>query len=184
MKKTILFGAAVLSMTLAPGLRGFAGVIDSPVPDMDPSHPERVVFLVPGVIKNNNLETEFVCVNLDSRIVRVGVEIFDEAGTGPLNDISSGVADGAKDIAVGGSLTIGTGNTPAIHEGEVIQFLGLTPPINVRNGSARIISTSKRIMCTAFVVDQFSDPDPPPGGVPQAPAMMRLPVISRRQRGE
>ncbi len=181
------FAVAVLSalLVLSGGIHPVsAGIMDSPVPDMDPSHPERTIYLVPGVIKNNNLETEFNCTNLDSQVVRIGVEIFDELGNGPLNDITSGVADGAQDVPVGGAVTIGTGNTPAIHESKVISFSNLTPPINVRNGSARIISTSKRVICHAFVVDQFSDPDPVPPTPPQAPAILPLRIISRKQRGD
>jgi len=178
---TVILSTALVLASLTPV---FAGIVDSPVPDMDPSHPERTIYLVPGVIKNNNFETEFNCTNLDSKVVRIGVEIFDELGNGPLNDISSGVADGAQDVPVGGAVTIGTGNTPAIHESEVISFTNLSPPINVRNGSARIISTSKRVICHAFVVDQFSDPDPLPPAQPQAPAMLPLRIISRKQRGD
>ncbi len=184
MRKVGITSAFAVGLAFFGLTSAFAGLVDSPIPDMDPSHPERAIYFVPGVIKNNNLETEFNCTNLDSQVVRIGVEIFDEQGNGPLNDIASGVADGAQDVPIGGAVTIGTGNTPAIHESEVIQFLSLTPPINVRNGSARIISTSKRVICHAFVVDQFSDPDPPPPALPEAPAMLPLRIISRKQRGD
>jgi len=178
MRRTTLAAIAGSGLAGMLALPAMAGVLDSPVPDMDPSHSERVIYIIPNVIKNNNLETEFNCTNLERTTVRIGVEIFDRFGNGPLNDISSGVGDGAQDVPPGGAITIGTGNTAAIHEDEVIQGL----PTNVRGGSARIVSTSKRIMCQAFVVDEVNVPDFANPG--QTPAMLPLKVIFRKQRGD
>ncbi len=167
----VIVSAVCLSIAVAGAAS--AGVVDSPVPDMDPSHSERKIFIVPGVTKNNNYETLFNCTNLDSVTVRIGVEVFANVGGPALNDISSGVADGAQDVLPGGAVTIATGNTVAFHEGEVITGL----PVNVRGGSARIISTSKRIMCVAFVADELNVPDVLTPGT--TAAAMSLPMIAR-----
>jgi hypothetical protein len=64
--------------------------------------------------------------------------------------VSPGSDNGAGVIKVGGTITIGTDNTEVLSEDEVI--VGL--PGNIRGGSARVVSTSKRIICSAVVVDE------------------------------
>jgi hypothetical protein len=130
--------------------RAAAGVADTALPVLDPGLPTYHVFTVPGVIKNNNLETEFLCTSLSTAAVRVGVEVFDAAGT-LLNNVASGVGDGAEDVSPGGTVTIATGNTTAIHEDEVI---GLSSG-SVKNGSARVVATSRLLTCTVLVVDKY-----------------------------
>ena len=152
-----------------------AGVVDSPLPQIDPDASTMHVFTVPGVVKNNNLETEFVCTSMSSVWARVAVEVFPASSMStpiaPGNNVAVGVGDGAVDVPPGGTVTIGTGNTTGIHEDEVI--VGLAAG-SVKNGSARILSTSKLLTCTAFVADDISDPPA---------AMLSLPVIVKKQRG-
>ncbi len=147
-------GAAVLaSATLAS-----AGVIDSPLPNLGSSVATRHVYTVTGVMKNNNLETDFICTSLEPfNTIRVGVEVFTATGGNPMNDVSSGVGDGAQDVLPGTTVTIGTGNTLGIHEDEVISAAAL-PAGSLKNGSARILATSSKIICNAIVADDLSDP--------------------------
>lgn len=154
-----------------------AGVMNSPLPNIGGGGSPRTIFVVPGIIKNNGLETVITCSSLDKNGtgVRVAVEIFDETGAGPLNDVSIGASDGVVDIPLGGGGTVATGSTVAISEGDVIVFPALTPPINIRGGTARIIANSKRIACNAYVVDEF--------GLPPAVAIP-LSIISKKQRGD
>jgi len=130
----------------------------------------KVVYYVNGVTKNNGMETEFVCTSLDSSgSYRIGVQIYDETGAGPTNNVSAG--DGEELVAAGASITIGTGNTVGFHEDEVL--VGV--PNNIRGGSARIVSTSRRLFCQAFLVEDLASP----------PAtFMSLKVISRKQSGD
>lgn len=151
------------------GAAADAGVIDTALPNLQTGSVTRHVFTVPGVIKNNNLETEFICTSLDTSPARIGVEIFAATGGAPLNNVNEGVGDGAVDLPVGGTVSIGTGNTAAVHEDEVITLGAGT----VKNGSARIVSTSTRITCLSFVTDDLNDP---PTG------MVALKVIQKKKQ--
>ncbi|GIW40280.1 MAG: hypothetical protein KatS3mg076_0857 [Candidatus Binatia bacterium] len=169
MKRTL----GVLIFFGALAVPSWGGVMDSPLPELVPGSSTQHVYTVPGVVKNNNLETVFICTNLErTKTVRVAVEVFPIGGGPPLNDVSTGVGDGAEDVPVGATVTIATGSTAGLHETEVIGSLG---PASVKNGSARILSTSKRIACEAFAVDQLGDPPV---------VMVPLKMISRRQKGD
>jgi hypothetical protein len=174
MRTSATLGALVLVVMAA--VSATAGVIDSPLPNLQSGQITRHVFTVPGVMKNNNLETEFVCTSLETTLsVRIGVEIFGAAGGSPLNNVNEGFGDGAQDIGPGGTLTIGTGNTLGIHEDEVITPTAL-PAGSVKNGSARILATSTKIVCNAFLTDDTSDP--PVSMVPLKT------IAKRRQNGD
>jgi len=141
---------------LAGASAAWAGVVDSPLPVLQPGASTQHVFTVPGVIKNNNLETVFICTSLDTvGTASIGVEVFAAAGGPPLNDVSTPNLDGAESVGPGETATIATGSTVALHEDEIIDVL---VPASVKNGSARIVSTSKKITCSAFVVDELNDP--------------------------
>lgn len=157
----ILCSAALAALLVTPL---HAGVVDSPSPVFG-GKSARTIFYVPNVIHNNGLETIFTCTSLDSGVIRVGVEIFDSIGGLPLNDVSDPTGNGAEDVPVGATFSVGTDNVEVISEGEVI--VGLPP--NIRGGSARIVSNSKRIACSAVVVDETFSNDgtcsaPTPGG--------------------
>jgi len=172
MKRTKCLGITVAAGFLALGTPVLAGVVDSPIPNLKTGSTARHVFTVPGVMKNNNLETEFICTNLDSVSVRVGIEIFGALGGPPLNDVSEGTGDGAMDIAAGATASIGTGNTPAIHEDEIITLGAGT----VKNGSARILATSTRITCSVFLTDDLNDP-------PASMVSLKV-ILKKKQTGE
>lgn len=157
----------------------WAGVVDSPLPLLFTAKKTQHVFTVPGVIKNNNLETLFLCTSLQPvGVVFVGVEVFAAASGAPLNDVSYNAAlnmtgDGVESISPGETATIATGNLVAFHEDEVIDTLG---PASVRNGSARIVATSKKIACSVMVADELNDPPS---------SMSALSVLSKKkQKGD
>jgi len=156
-----------------------AGVLDSPIPVIKTGSSARSIYIIPGVTKNNGLETEFICTNMEkAKSVTVAVELFasqqDPLDTsGPLNDVTPGSSDGNVDLPVGASATISTGSTVGFHEDDII--VGITPIVNIRGGSARILSTSKRIACSVLVVEDLGSP----------PATMaKLNVINRKQGGD
>lgn len=167
-KKNLWIGLWAVAAAVAPTIAEANLVTDSaPTLGGDSS---RVVYYVNGVTKNNGMETEFVCTSLDSTgTYRIGVQIYDDLGVGPLNNVAAG--DGEQEIAAGGTLTIGTDNTGGFHEDEVI--VGL--PVNIRGGSARIVSTSRRLFCQAFLVEEVLSPPA---------AFLPLKVIGRKQNGD
>ncbi len=144
--------ALALALTVAWAPQSSGGVVDSPLPVLTSGGKAAVhVFTVPGVMKVSNLETEFSCTSLATTSFKFGVEIFPPAGGVPLNDVSFVTGNGAATLAPGGTWTITTGSTVALHEDSFISGLGSS----VRNGSARIVSESKAITCMAFVADRF-----------------------------
>jgi hypothetical protein len=163
---TLLLGAMSSVPTVA-----IAGLIDSPLPVLAVGQTTVHMFSIPGVIKNNNLETVFICSSLSSQPVTVAVEVFATGGGAPLNDANLPSLSGVEVLAPGTTKTITTGSTAAFHEDQTLAL----PAASLRNGSARIVSTSKSIACSAFITDQISDPPI---------SMMPLRLISRKQRGD
>lgn len=157
----------------ASGSSAVAGVVDSPLPVLSAGQSTYLVYTVPGVIKNNQIETLFLCTSFETVPVVVGVEVFATTGGPPLNDVATPTLDGAETVAPGETATIATGATLAFHENELIDGLA---PASVRNGSARIISTGRKLGCTAFITDELNDP---PTGVTSLNVIYRT-----KQRGD
>jgi len=134
-----------------------AGVVDSPVPALQAGSGAAVVFTATGVVQLLNLETVFMCTSLEkTKTVRVGVEVFGSNGGTPLNDLSASGSDpgnGAVDLPPGSTATIVTGNTAEFLQDATILFLP-----GLKNGSARIVSTSPKITCNAFLTDKLHTP--------------------------
>jgi len=169
---------ALSLLLLAAGSPASAGPFDSPLPLLAVGTTARVIGFVPGVIKNNNIETVLMCSSLEpvgATKVHVGFEIFDAiAGPGPLNKVAVGFSDGAATLSetapFARTATITTGATVVFHEDDVITGL----PVNVKHGIGRIVSTSKRIACNAFATDQTGVTD----------EVIPLKVILRGQHGD
>ncbi len=174
MRKVVGVSVLVGSLFITGTTAAEAGVVDSPLPNLQTGAVTRHVFTVPGVVKNNHLETEFICTSLETTTsVRVGVEVFAAGGGAPLNNVAEGVGDGAADVLPGATVTVGTGNTVGIHEDNVISGLGAG---TVKNGSARVVSTSSRITCTVFVADELGDP-------PASMVGLKV-IVKKKQSGE
>ncbi len=195
---------AVTAVAFASGMAGappsFAGVADSPLPVLTPGGPAALrVFTVPAVMRVGNLETEFTCTSLTTTSFKFAVEVFGPTGGPPLNDVTTG--NGTATLTSGATQTIATGSTTGLHEDVFITGLGTI----VRNGSARIVSESKAITCTAYVADKFgtmrcggastnpgasctSDANCTNGGTGSCRAtpdsLLELKLISKKQRGE
>ncbi|MFQ5667539.1 MAG: hypothetical protein ACE5I7_14100 [Candidatus Binatia bacterium] len=151
-----------------------AGVADSPLPTLQTGARTREVFIVPGVVKDNQIETEFSCTSLEkAKTITIAVEVFPATGGSPLNIAGLPALEGALPVPPGATVTIATGTTVGIHEDLLIAGLG---PASVRNGSARIVSTSKKIACSAYLVDCLNTPPN---------SMTALTVIGKtRQKGD
>lgn len=163
-----LIASALVALTASAAL---AGPADSPIPSISGTAATRSMFIVPGVIKNNGLETAFMCTSLDTAAATVAVEVFSPAGGGPLNNVATGSLDGTLPLAPGASITISTGSSVGLHEDLAISGL-----VNVKNGSARILSTTTRIACTALLVEKA-------GTTPATVATLKL-ISQRKQNGD
>ena len=102
----------------------------------------------PGVINSGGIGAFFSCTNLDKVSVTIGVEIFGSAGGSPVND----AAGTSLSVLPGATVTFGS---PAVgisidSNYGVGGFLG--------KASARILATSKKIACTAYIADLGNAP--------------------------
>jgi hypothetical protein len=155
-----------------------AGPADTPLSPFSDGKAAVKVYTAVGAIKNNGLETAFFCTNLDSAAQDIGVEVFDETGA-RRNAINGG--DGAiLNVAPGLTKTITTGHTLVLHEDATITLdLGVgNTTDNLKNGSGRVVATSKSISCTAVLVDKLHvicDPNAPCNNPP--PTVASLPLI-------
>jgi len=172
-------GAILALLVGALARPSHAGPADTPLPTFSDGKPAVKVYTAVGVIKNNNLETDFFCTNLDSANHDIGVEVFDETGA-RRNAIN--VADNGAILTVGPgqTKTIGTSHTRQLHEDAVITLdLGTGTGLdNLKNGSGRVVATSKNISCAAVLVDklhQICDPNAACNNPP--PTVVSLPLI-------
>jgi hypothetical protein len=103
---------------------------------------------VPGVIEQGVVSTYFSCTSTDTVPIKVGVETFPNLGGGPSNDaVTTSVTAGP-----GATVILGT-RTPSWTVIDGLLGVGVLP-----RGSARILSTSKKLVCTAFLAEAGSAP--------------------------
>ena len=136
----VLFGAVVA----APAL---AGIVDSPLPVLEAGKTTFHLYSVPGVINGAGLTTFFSCTSTDAATMQVGVESFSSAGGSPSND------------PVATSLSVGPGATATFGCASAFGLAGF--PLGcgpLSRGSARILATSKKLICTAYIADVTSAP--------------------------
>jgi hypothetical protein len=141
--KSALFAIGLAALVSWPALAP-AGVVDSSLPAPFTQH----VFSVPGVIRTGGLATFFCCTNFEAANVTIGVEIFGPAGGAPAND----AAATSLSVAPGATVMFGTSAAAGIFIDSNLGSPGLS------KGSARVLATSKRLACTAFVADPGNDP--------------------------
>src|SRR5947208_2116445 len=119
-----------------------AGIADSPLPVLSAGATTIHLFSVPGVIASGGLGTYFSCTSTDTATMQVGVELFGGAGGAPAND----AAATSLSVAAGATVRFGTGAAAGISIDSSLGAGGF-------DGSARILATSKKLVCTAFVAD-------------------------------
>ena len=160
--------SSVLILALAP--LAFAGPTDTPLSMFSDGKPALHVYTAVGVIKNNNLETIFVCSNLGTATVNIGLEVFDKTGL-PTNSIPAdeGVS---LDVAIGATTTIATGATAVLTEDAIITTL----PV-IGNGSARVVASAKDVSCTAWLIDEVHAVIDPATSTLPPPTGLNLPLI-------
>ena len=121
--------------------------IDSPPPALQ-GEASSHLWSVPGVIRAGGLETFFPCTNTTGAPIRVGIEVFGPAGGAAFNDPSAT----SLNVAAGATVLFGTGGAAGL---SVDGTLGAG---SMSKGSARILATSKNLVCTAFVADPAYPP--------------------------
>ena len=141
MMRPLLALGFVLVSSLRPAQ---AGVVDSPLPAPFTQH----VFTVPGVREGGSFATFFACTNLDNANVTVGVELFGFGGGAPYNDAA------ATSLSTGPGATWIFATSAAVAISSQSQLGGG----GMSFGSARILATSKKIACTAYVGDKVNSP--------------------------
>ncbi len=104
------------------------------------------VFTVPGVINHFSLGTFFSCVNTGSVPTTVTVNVLKGDGTAAGSGVS-GTLNQDQTWVFGTSVPAG-----------LDEDTNMASPNSLYNGSAKIFSTSKAIMCNAFVADVTGSP--------------------------
>ncbi len=169
--------SGVFLMAILPVPRiAHGGVIDTPLPAFSDGKASVRVYNAVGVIKANNLQTDFICTNIDSIAVDIGVELFDE--TGALRNSIAADNGSFVNVTPGVTVTVGTGSTVAFHEDKTITFNTSGNAANeLKNGSARVVGTSKNIACAAIIADRLHTiVDPATSSLPPPP-FTNLPLI-------
>ncbi len=165
-----VFPILFLAAALAAGSPLLAGPTDTPLPTFSDGKAAMLVYAAFGVIKHNNLETDFFCTNVDTAAVDIGIEVFDE--TGALRNSVAAGSGAILSVAPGKTVTIGTGATIELHEDLTISTLaaGGNGTNSLKNGSGRVVATSKNISCTALLADKLHTiVDPTVSSVPPPP---------------
>jgi hypothetical protein len=147
MSMTIGFAAMALGCLISS--TAWAGVVDSPLPELVAGKKTHHVFTVPGFVETIALGTFFSCTSLEkTATIQVGVEAFGSSGGNAVNDpVASSLA-----LAPGETRIFGSRAAAGISVDSVLATSA------VQKGSARILATSKRLGCTAFVADTGNFP--------------------------
>src|SRR5439155_8478960 len=118
------------------------------LPELTPGPTTYLLYSVPGVISSGGLGSYFSCTSTDTATMQVGVECFYSPGGAAGND------------AVATSLSVGPGATVMFGTSSAV---GLSINSNLgcglmSKGSVRILATSKKLVCTAFLADVSNAP--------------------------
>lgn len=150
-----------------------AGPTDTPLPTFSDASAAVHVYTAVGVVKNNDVETVFVCTNLDTVPVNIGVEVFDQAGALGNPDLATLDNGAILNVAVGSTVTIATSGTALLTED-----LAITALPQLRNGSGRVIASTKNVSCTAMLLDELhAIVDPLICSTCPPPMVVNLPLI-------
>ena len=176
MRTARTLAASLLAAVLTQVRMSHAGPTDTPLPTFSDGKPAVAVYTAVGVIKNNNLETDFLCTNFDSVAVDIGLEVFDETGA-LRNSIVAG-SGALLNVPPGKTVTIGTAGTAVLHEDQTLTLNTAGTGANqLRNGSGRVVGTSKNISCTALVLDKLHTIEDPATSSLPPPPVANLPLI-------
>ena len=140
---------SVLGLVAMPAI---AGIADSPLPVLQAGKRTLFLYSVPGVIAGGALSTFFLCTSTATAPQQVSVEVFLRFGGGPCND----AAADSQSVQPGATVVFGTGQP--INEILGGQVADSSVCGGIGTGSARILSTSTKLVCTALVGDAENSP--------------------------
>jgi len=163
-RSRLMLTAAALALTLTRPAS--AGIADSPLPTLVAGKTTNHVYSVAGVVSEPGIQTFFSCTSTDTVPMQIGVELFPSPGGGPCND------------ATASSLTVNPGATVLFSSNGGAAWIGIDSSLGgcTSKGSARILSTSKKLVCTVYVADSANYPPT---------SMVYLTIVSKlKQRGE
>src|SRR3989441_3484182 len=169
---------ALLVVVAAGGASVRAGVQDTPLPTFSDGQAAQLAALIPGAIKDNNVETVVICTNLTLAPLDVGLEVSDE--TGALRT-SIAAGDGAfLNVAPGVTVTVGTGPVAALHENQTLTLnTAGSGTNNLRNGSGRVVASGAPLGCIALAVDRLHTiEDPAVCATCQPPSLATVPALA------
>jgi|CXWL01.1.fsa_nt_gi hypothetical protein len=180
-RTTAALVAALVGTAVAAHAAG-SGPLHTPVGSFTDARVGKHLWTVSGAMRRLGMVTSISCTSLEAPGINadIGVEFFDDTGT-QLNTVNTPAAAGAcngsvLDVVPGGSVTISNGGTAQFHE-DCIAGTGTF------SGSARIVSTSSKITCTALIEDAKSvilDALGNPTG--RTPAVSKLSLIKRNKQ--
>ncbi len=181
-----LCGASLL-LGRGAALAAGSGPLITPLSAFTDGQTGKIVWIVPGVVKKSHMSTDFLCTNLATVPIDIGVEAFDLDGTqlnkldGSISITGSTCPTGAV-LAVppGSTVTIGLTGTAQLHEDCKIEVTAIA------QGSARIVSTSSKIGCDAIALDdKHVVTDPALCSTCQPPPLTSLKLIKpKKQLGD
>ena len=166
---TLTLPLALTVALLVPNWARAASIGDKDLPLLNGTEKAKLLYSVTGVTDSVafDLATLFLCTSTEptgGNTLTLGVEVFNSGG-GLENFVILGV--GVVTIPPGQTRTIGTRPTASFILAE-----DLGGPV-VGQGSARILATSKRVLCTAMVVDIANSPPT---------SMLPLPVFKKTKQ--
>jgi hypothetical protein len=161
---TASFAAMALGCLISS--TALAGIADSPLPVLLAGKKTIHVYSVPGLQSTGVLSTFFSCTSTDTATMQVGVETFPFPGGGPSNDPV------ATSLSVDPGATVIFGTSSAVG---ISVYSNLSPGF-LSQGSARILATSRKLICTAYIAD--------PGNAPPTSGWQLTIVKQKTQKGD
>jgi len=133
-----------------------AGIADSPLPVLQAGLQTLRLYSVPGLQNGGGvlLGAYFSCTSTSTSTMVVSVEVFGAGGGSAINN----AATDALTVPPGGTVRFGTAEAVGLFLNGVLHSGGAGIG-TLEEGSARILSTSKSLICTAFLAD-FNDVPP------------------------
>ena len=142
--------AAICAITvILVSLPSNAGIGDKDLPLLN-GEKTKLLYTVVGVLDTNDMATSFHCTSTErvgGKTIRLGIEVFNTSGI-LSNDVTAGA--GTFPVAPGRTATLSTRDTSAFFEDNLLAT-GV-----IGQGSARIIATSKNMLCSAMLVDPIN----------------------------
>lgn len=121
-----------------------ADIADSPLPVLQAGMETFHVYSVPSIIGTPGLATFFFCTSTDTESMQVGVEVFYSIVTEPKHNDP---VPTSLNLIPGGTVIFGTDTVAGVVP--TYSNLGIR---GMTQGSARILSTSEKLTCTALSV--------------------------------